>query len=176
MNSALPFIIREEKEEDFPEIYNLIKTAFKTANVSDGDEQDYAENLRRSENYIPCLALVAEYENQLIGHIMLTKTYIEMDDNKVYETLLLSPLSVLLEYRNKGVGGSLIKESIKLDEKLGYKNVFLCGDPEYYCRFGFRQSSIWKIFPKGDIPEQYVLGYDFASDSLNNISGKLECI
>ena len=33
--------IREAKTSDYNEIYNLVKTAFLTAQVSDGSEQDF---------------------------------------------------------------------------------------------------------------------------------------
>lgn len=43
----MEYIIRQETEQDHPAIYDLIRTAFETAKVSDGDEQDFAVNLRR---------------------------------------------------------------------------------------------------------------------------------
>lgn len=77
----MEYIIRQETEQDHPAIYDLIRTAFETAKVSDGDEQDFAVNLRNnSKLYIPELALVAEEGGKLIGHIMLTNTYITQPD------------------------------------------------------------------------------------------------
>lgn len=46
------------REEDFPAIYELVRTAFQTARVSDGTEQDFVEQLRRREGF--SLELVAE--------------------------------------------------------------------------------------------------------------------
>ena len=115
-------IIRRETPEEFSMIYDLVKVAFQTAKVSDGKEQDFVNQLRNSGNYIPELALVAEESGKLIGHIMLTKTYITSDKNK-FETLLLAPISVALEYRNKGVGSKLITQSFKLAKKMGYTSV-----------------------------------------------------
>jgi hypothetical protein len=83
-------------------IYELVKVTLQTAKVSNGKEQDLVNKLRNSGNYIPELALVAEEDGQLIGHIMLTKTYIITNDGDKYETLLLGPISVSLEYRNRG--------------------------------------------------------------------------
>ncbi|MCL1901438.1 MAG: GNAT family N-acetyltransferase [Firmicutes bacterium] len=81
--------IRTEKEADYKKIYELVKRAFETAKVSDGDEQDYVEALRRSDRYIPDFALVAEDDGKLTGHIMLTKTFIKTDTEQI-ECLLLS--------------------------------------------------------------------------------------
>ena len=61
--------IRQAKPEDFDAIYSLVKTAFQTAKVSDGDEQDFVLKLRKG-HYIPELELVAEEDGVLIGHIM----------------------------------------------------------------------------------------------------------
>lgn len=52
--------IRQEREEEFPAIYDLVKVAFQTAKVSSGDEQNFVLRLRAGGNYIPELALVAE--------------------------------------------------------------------------------------------------------------------
>ena len=44
--------------------------------MADGDEYDFVSQLRVSGNYIPDLAFVAEDDGKLVGHIMLTRTYV----------------------------------------------------------------------------------------------------
>ncbi len=34
-------VIRQERPQEFPQIYDLVKVAFQTAKVSDGKEQDF---------------------------------------------------------------------------------------------------------------------------------------
>ena len=46
MKNKSSFTVRQEREAEFPAIYELIRTAFATAEVSDGDEQDFANRLR----------------------------------------------------------------------------------------------------------------------------------
>ena len=70
--ASLPDTIRPVREEDFPAVYELVKTAFQTARVSDGTEQDFVEQLRRREGF--SLELAAEREGALTGHVMLTET------------------------------------------------------------------------------------------------------
>jgi len=41
--------------------------------------------------------LVAEENGKLLGHIMLTRTYINDSENK-YEALLLASVSVIIDY------------------------------------------------------------------------------
>lgn len=169
------FNIRPETEADQDKIYDLIHTAFKTAKVKDGDEQDYAVKLRNGKGYIPELALVAERDGMLVGHIMLTKTCIHQTDGSCYEALLVAPLSVLLEYRSRGVGSALMREGLRRAKEMGYQAAFLCGDPDYYGRFGFVSTSHFEIRPAEDIPPQYVLGIELETGSLDSVSGRLEC-
>lgn len=167
-------VIRRETPEEFSQIYDLVKVAFQTAKVSDGKEQDFVNQLRSGGNYIPELALVAEEDGKLIGHTMLTKTYIVASDNK-FETLLLAPLSVALEYRNRGIGSDLVKESFKLAKEMGYTSVLLVGDPAYYNRFGFKTAVNFGIKHQHNIPDEYVMACELVPDALCEISGITEC-
>ena len=65
--------IRTARKEDYGQIYRLVQTAFSTAQVSDGTEQDFVLELRRRPGYIPGLELAAEESGRLVGHIMLTE-------------------------------------------------------------------------------------------------------
>jgi len=62
--------IRKETKKDFNEVYNVVKVAFETAEHSDGNEQDLVVALRKSENFIPDLSLVAVLDNKIVGYIL----------------------------------------------------------------------------------------------------------
>jgi predicted N-acetyltransferase YhbS len=163
-------IIRQEKLADFQSIYFLVETAFQTAKVSNGAEQDYVKKLRASSNYIPELALVTEQNAKLVAHIMLTKTYVAMGGSK-FEALLLAPLCVALEYRKRGIGSKLIAKSFEYAKNLRYTSVFVVGDPAFYGRFGFKSSALFGIKHVPLIPEQYVMVYELSPDALTGIAG-----
>jgi predicted N-acetyltransferase YhbS len=163
-------IIRRETKEEFPQIYELVKVAFQTAQVTNGKEQDFVDELRSGGNYIPELALVAEENGELVGHIMLTKTLISNGDEQ-FETLFLGPISVVLEERKKGIGSRLIQESLAVAKVMAFKSVVLVGDPAYYHRFGFRTSREFGISHAQDIPEQYVMACELVQGALDNVSG-----
>jgi len=168
--------IRAEKADDFDKIHQLVKTAFETASpAADGDEQDHVLRLRASNNYIPQLALVAEDEGQLIGHIMLTKTYIKTKTKSI-ESLLLSPLAVLLPYRKKGIGARLVTEALARAKAAEYKAVFLVGEPKYYQRFGFVSVSNYNLAYNMDIPKQYVMVCELQVNWLKNIKGEISIV
>jgi predicted N-acetyltransferase YhbS len=111
-------IIRPEKPSEFRLIYDLIKIAFQTAPVSNGDEQNFTNRLRASSAYIPELALIAEQNGQIVGQIILTKTDVYGAILK-HEVLLLAPLSVAPEHQHRGVGSKLVIESFQQAKKLG---------------------------------------------------------
>ena len=107
--------IREENKKDFDEVYNVIKTAFKTAEHSDGNEQDLVVDLRKSDNFIPELSLVAVQDNKVVGYILFTKIKIGN-----FEELALAPLAVLPKYQKQGIGSELIEKGHIIAKKLGY--------------------------------------------------------
>lgn len=163
-------IIRQEKPSEFPAIYQFVKVAFETGKVATGNEQDYVDKLRASGNYIPELALVAEEDQKIVGHIMLTKTYVTTGNGR-FEALLLAPLSVALEYRNRGVGSKLVEASFSLAKKLGFRAVFVVGNPAYYGRFGFKSSVLFGIKHVPFIPDQYVMAYELSPGALAGVNG-----
>ncbi len=165
-------IIRQAKKSDYSMIYNLIKTAFETAEHKDGNEQDFAVSLRDSQNYIPELDLVAECDGQLIGHIMLTKTYVIKPDSSKYDTLMVAPLSVLLECRSMGIGSKLMKEGLSVAGTLGYGTAFLLGDPNYYQRFGYKPSYLFGINHES-FPAEYLMVKEIFPNTLAGITGMI---
>lgn len=175
MNKSTNLIIRPEQEEELSEIYKLIQTAFATAKVKDGDEQDFAVRLRSGKCYLPELALVASLNGKLVGHSMLTTTYIQFSDNTQQKALMLAPLSVVLEHRDQGIGSALIRESFRLAKEKGYRAIFLCGDPNYYQRFGFRPSVLYGIRQEEitkDL-EPYFMVHELVAGALDGIEGTI---
>lgn len=164
------FLIRQTTAADYSTVYNLIETAFKTAEHTDGDEQDFAVNLREGINYIPELDLVAELDGQLIGHIMLTKIYVTKPDGSKYDTLMVAPLSVLLEYRSFGVGSALMKEGLRLAAEMGYGSAFLLGDPNYYQRFGYKPTHLYNINHES-FPAEYLMVKELIPGTLDGVTG-----
>ena len=165
--------VRQITKADYSTVYNLIKTAFLTAEHHDGDEQDYAVGLREGENYIPGLDLVAEIDGQLAGHIMFTHTYVTRPEGNRYDTLLVAPLSVLLEYRSVGVGSALMKEGLRIARTMGYETAFLIGDPVYYQRFGFVLTHLHGINHES-LPAEYVQVKEIVPHALDGITGLIK--
>lgn len=128
-------IIRQENKNDYEKVYNLVKLAFANATHSDGDEQNLVTRLRESEAFIPELSLVAEVEDEIVGHILFTKIKIG-DSNTV--GVALAPLAVKPQFQNRGIGGELIKEGHRIAKELGYGFSVVLGHDRYYPKFGYQ--------------------------------------
>ena len=113
---------------------------------------------------------MAELDGHLAGHIMFTKTYVAQPDGSKYDVLMVAPLSVLLEHRNKGVGSALMEEGFRIAEASGYEAAFLLGDPNYYQRFGYKPSHLYGI-GHGVYPAEYLLAKEIISGALKNVTG-----
>lgn len=162
--------IRPEKPEELAEIYNLIERAFRTAKVTDGDEQNFADRLRAGKGYVPRLALVAEEDGKLTGHILFTRFTVRTEGGNG-EILLVAPLSVAQEYRSRGVGAALMREGLRRAGEMGFQAALLVGDPAYYGRFGFRPSVECGIRNTDGIPERYVLALELVPGALKAMNG-----
>lgn len=107
--------------------------------MSDHKEQFLVKRLRKSNAFIPELSIIAETENKIVGHIFLTNLKIK-NEQDVFNTWALAPVSVLPGYQGKGIGGMLIKEAHKKAKDLGYKSIVLLGHEKYYPKFGYEQA------------------------------------
>jgi predicted N-acetyltransferase YhbS len=164
--------IRPERPAEFAQIDDLVRVAFETAEMSNGGEQNFVNHLRAGGNYIPELALVAEEDGKLIGHIMLTRTSIT-GDGREFPTLLLGPIAVALQWRNKGVGSRLIEESFRLARGLGHQSAILVGNPAYYHRFGFKTAADFGINNANGIPDEYVMACELVPKALDAVQGMI---
>ena len=144
--------IRQENITDYEQVYNIIKTAFETAEHSDGNEQDLVVTLRKSKSFIPELSLVAVDENRIIGYILFTK--VKIGDST---ELALAPLSVLPEYQRRGIGTSLIKEGHRIAKQLNYNYSIVLGSNKYYSKLGYVPASKYNIKAPFDVEDEYFM-------------------
>lgn len=160
--------IRQENENDYEQVYNVIKIAFEKAEHSDGNEQDLVIALRKSNSFIPELSLVAVNENKIIGYILFTK--VKIGDNI---ELALAPLAVLPEYQRKGVGTSLIKEGHRIAKQLKYNYSIVLGSNQYYSKFGYVPASKYDIKAPFDVEDECFMAIKL-NENAETIGGVVE--
>lgn len=162
--------IRKENENDYKLSELVVEKAFENAQHSDHKEHLLVAKLRKSPVFVPELSLVAELDDKIIGHIMLTKLQIENKESK-YDSLALAPVSVLPEYQGKGVGSQLIRESLTMAKEMGFKSVIVLGHDQYYPRFGFKRASLWGIKAPFEVPDEAFMALELEARSLDGITG-----
>lgn len=164
--------IRIEKEEDYKEVESLVKKAFENAEHSDYTEHLLVNRLRKGSCFIEELSLVAEMDDKIVGHCLLTKAKIDDGINK-FDTLALAPVSVLPQYQGKGVGSKLIKEAFKKAQELEFTSIIVLGHDKYYPRFGFIPASNYKITAPFEVPDESFMAIELKKGALKDKEGTL---
>lgn len=165
--------IRQETPSDYDSVLQLIIQAFADMEFSDNEEQYLVERLRKSDNFIPELSLVAISDDKIVGHILLTPIKIK-NGIKSFSSLILAPVSVLPDFQGKGIGSQLIEAAHNKAKELGYRSVVLIGPPFFYHRFGYRKASDFKITFPFETPDNCCYAVELVPDGLSNVSGMVE--
>ena len=165
--------IRQEVTSDFAAVFDLIAEAFSTELLSDHQEQFLVERLRRSNAFIPELSLVAEDGSQVVGHILLTKLQIRNND-KVFDSLALAPVSVHPDYQKRGIGALLIGRAHQMAKELGYQSIVVLGHENYYPKFGYQPCAHFGIELPFDVPPGNCMAIELVNGGLKGISGMVD--
>ena len=80
--------------------------------------------------------LVAELGDQVIGHVMFSRSLLDAP-RRLVTVQVLSPLSVHPDHQRRGIGSALVRHGLPLLDARAVPLVFVEGDPRYYSRLGF---------------------------------------
>jgi len=97
-------------------------------------EADLVEALTGDGDVV--VSLVAERGGEVVGHILLSRMTVT-GDGRDYRALGLAPVAVLPGFQGSGIGAALIEGALAIAGASGEELVFVLGEPDYYCRFGF---------------------------------------
>ena len=155
--------IREEKLKDVDAIWNINTNAFET------EAEAKLVNLLRDSG-CTFISLVAETDNNTVGHILFTPVELTGNSNKL-KIIGLAPMAVLQQYQNKGIGSNLVKTGIELCKSKGYDAIVVLGHPGYYPKFGFAPSITYGIKSEYDVPDEAFMILELVPNSLKNHQG-----
>jgi len=155
--------IRREKPGDIQDIYNINAGAFGRE-----AEGELVDALRGEVS--PFISLVAEEDGRVIGHILFTP--VRVGESGV-NAAGLGPMSVAPGSQSRGVGTLLIKKGLESCREQGMDAVFVLGHPEYYTKFGFKQSSLKGIYWKGAEYAPYFFFLELKKDALDGVRGEV---
>jgi len=131
--------IRPERPDDHAAIAEVVAAAFGST-----VEALLVERIRASDEYRAPLALVADLDGAIVGHVMVSDTALHTPDG-VRRISMLSPLAVAPDHQRDGIGGELVRTVCRLTSDAGEPLVVLEGSPLYYGRFGFEPSATYGI-------------------------------
>lgn len=141
--------IRPEAPGDEAAIGAITAAAFAGHPYSDGSEPRIIERLRQAG--VLTLSLVAEDENEIVGHVAFSPLTLSGGETGWYG---LGPVSVKPGRQRGGIGSSLIREGLSVLTARGAAGVALVGDPAYYNRFGFVADPSLSV---ADVPPEFFL-------------------
>lgn len=121
--------IRRETPADIDTVHRLNAAAFETSL-----EADLVDILRK--NCRDHLALVAEADGAVVGHILFTPLVIEGEEASL-DGVGLAPMAVAPGRQSEGIGSRLVLAGLDILRGGGYPFVVVLGHPQYYPRFGF---------------------------------------
>ncbi|QCR33483.1 GNAT family N-acetyltransferase [Lysinibacillus sp. SGAir0095] len=167
----MDILIRKELTKEYNTTEKVVKKAFLNEEYSDKKEHLLVSRIRKSDSFIPELSLLAiDQDNEIVGHILLSKITI-VNDDKTVDSLALAPVSVIPEHQKKGIGSQLIHAALKKAKEIGYHSVIVLGHKNYYPKFGFKQASLWNIQAPFDVPDEVFMALELTENSLENVQG-----
>ena len=154
--------IRHERPNDIDAREALLDRAF-------GEVRARKSSERLREDRLPAegLAFVAGEGKRLIGTARLWEIACGPDK----PALLLGPVAVADDCRNRGIGGALVKRAVAAARKLGHKAIVLVGDAAYYGRFGFTPEKTGALWMPGPFERHRLLALELVPGALDGAEG-----
>lgn len=126
--------IRPETPGDEDAIASVVEAAFESPK-----EAQLVAAIRASPEFIPELSLVAELDDLVVGHVMISYTSL-LDGDVRTRIPQLAPLAVAPKLQKEGIGSALVREATIRAEQMGHPLVVLQGSPAFYGKLGFEYS------------------------------------
>ncbi len=158
-------IIRNEKPSDYKDVYSVNKLAF--------EQEGEADLVKRLRKIKPHISLVAEKNNEIIGHIFFSPVTIEPTDEN-FNAVGLAPMAVLPEFQNQSVGSALVKCGLEECKNQNFDACFVLGHPEYYPRFGFQTAKENGFDCEYEVPNEVFMVLELKPNSLKDRTGTVK--
>ncbi|WP_319496730.1 N-acetyltransferase [uncultured Cohaesibacter sp.] len=125
-----------------------------------------AFRVREAVDPEPSLSFVATSHGHLAGSVRLSPIRIGS-----CKSLLLGPLAVHPDFKNKGAGKLLMERAIADAKEMDYRAILLVGDYDYYARFGFERVPMGMIVMPGPVDPLRLLLLPFDKDAACQCTG-----
>ena len=149
--------VRPEAPADAAAVRAVTEAAF-----GQPDEADLVGRLRAVPGY---LALVAEVDGEVVGHVAFTP--VALDPPASVDVRGLAPMAVAPGRQRAGVGSALVRAGLAACRADGAEAVVVLGHPEYYPRFGFAPGPPRGIACEYDVPAEAFMVLDLVPGALD---------
>jgi predicted N-acetyltransferase YhbS len=155
-------ILRHEREADGAAREILLDISF-----GEGRFAKTSERLREGRLPASHLSFVAVESGRLVGTVRLW----HVTAGPGRPALLLGPLAVAPENRNRGIGSALMERALREASRLGHRAVLLVGDAPYYVRFGFASTKTGALWLPGAFERNRLLARELDPGALDGAHG-----
>lgn len=124
--------LRDERAGDGDAIADLIQRAFAAMAVSRHNEHRIVAALRAAG--VLTVSIVAEHTGVIVGHCAASPVTVSDGSGNWYG---LGPVSVLPEFQRRGIGTTLVRDTLDRLRAHGACGCVVLGHRAYYERFGF---------------------------------------
>ena len=158
-------IIRREEEKDYFENEALVREAFYNIYRPGCIEHYVLHKLRNDKCFMPLLDYVIEEDGKIIASIVYAIGKLTYDDNTNKNILTFGPVSVHPKYQKRGYAEKLINYTMDKAKSLGYNEIIISGNEEYYKKYGFVKASLYDIkHALYSDPECYIVSEEEANE------------
>jgi predicted N-acetyltransferase YhbS len=156
--------IRQERPSDIDTREALLDEAFGEARTRKSSE-------RVREDRLPAagLAFVAAEGKRMVGTARLWNVACGNGQS----ALLLGPVAVADDSRNRGIGTAMVRRAVEAARKLGHAAIVLVGDAPYYSRFGFSNEKTRALWMPGPFERHRLLGLELTPSALDGARGMI---
>ena len=155
-------VVRPEEPRDREAVRAVNESAF-----GQPTEAALVEALHRERAVV--VALVAEIDERVVGHILFSPVSVEHATSK--GTVGLGPMAVRPEFQRRGIGSLLVRGGLDRCRAAGSEAVVVLGHAEYYPRFGFRPAQQFGLRCEYDVPPEVFMALELVPGSLHGVAG-----
>ena len=154
--------LRQERPGDVKAREALLDEAF-----GEGRHRKSSQRLRDGRLPADGLSFIATESRRVVGTARLWHAACVSGQ----PVLLLGPVAVAVNRRNRGIGAALIRHALGEARRLGHDAVVLVGDAPYYGRFGFSAEKTGKLRLPGPFERHRLLALELKAGALDNARG-----
>ena len=168
MNSLQDLVIRPELKSDAAALEKVICQCY-----GNNLQSSLLSTLTKNAGLKRSLSLIALSGNEPKGHILLCPGYLRAGTD-IHRTLILVMLSVLPEFRKRGIGSRLLAAGIDEARADKYGSIIAYGAADFFRKAGFVAAEDYNIRWPGSQDNSKLQVLEIESRSLDQVTGIVE--